>query len=344
MNIVRVNTGTVTGRTTSDMFATGTQARNLSDNNLGLSVAFSGANVNMRADSDWTMTVTGFALDLMNANEATGERGFTGNPNFSNLWGNNNERNARQTEFTNWTRTFAQSVEPRVNLELSSGRIERDFRTNFTGVTVDNVSEVGVYELVIRNGVVERNNDIADRIIVAHGTPSMTRDTAWNMFMDSDVGRSLTRAVVSRTDSNAINGSAGISAEAGVAGVLGGTAGQQWYDEVVRTFVIREFTTTLSIGTVTVSDKLDYAWSVCSCTSADLAQGRGCASRGGTGGGADSRLHACGLRAEWRLDFVVNGRNNMGTDTVLRRVHVAPTNNGVADFVLSISTTSDARQ
>jgi hypothetical protein len=351
LNIVRVNTGDVTGRITSDMFATGTRARELSDANFGLPVAFSGANVNMRADSTWNMTVTGFSLDLIASDEATGERGFTGNPNFNNgTWGNNNDRNARQAEFTTWTRNFARSVG--VSAYLESDGVPRDlpdFRLSFAGVSVGTVNETGMYHLEFRNGAVVENAErtrLINDIIAAHGG-EINPIQAWDIFFQSDVGRSLIRAVESRGDNG--NGSAALPSA-----MLGGTADQNWYDEVVRTFVIRRFETTLEVGTVTLTDKLDYAWSPPANN------------RGSTGSGADANLHSAGDEGQWFITFylgsttglgfrnadrVYNPGGNTGTNigsrvaaiadgtVIVQRLHITG-----ANFVISNSTTSDARQ
>lgn len=349
------NPNPMLGVTKSDTVATGTDAKNLSQSLGNLQVVYAGGNVNMRAESAYEIDVSGFVLDQIDINVDSSDDNtlvsamspddtyssiIANNLDLKKIW-SNSDYNAEE-KYQAWVNSFKSNLAVDISMKTSQDlagshvvKVYNNFKASLSKATGGDIESVTSYALTYKNGAVVDDDaykalikSIAQEYYSDTSDDSLTKARA--LFEASGINKSILNSIESGT--NADNGS-------GVVDVYGDST--NWYDEEVRTFVVRYYKCTpVQVGNIVVSDKIDI-------------------NAGPSQNANNHELFQSGYVAKWyatvylksAVDNSMNGltfydpRNystldaayNDGT-VLLREAWV----NG-ADFIISDATTSDAR-
>ena len=176
-----------------------------------------------------------------------------------------------------------------------------------SGTVVGEASkEEGVYPIAVYNGKVVTSRDSAEERALSKGYWSLVaqvqkdyncdEDRAIKVLEDSGMFDAIYRAIESSTSEFNKSGKAdaGVSDDTALLG-----SGNNWYDEVVKTFCIRRYVTeTLHFDGTVLSDKIDY----------DAAPKDNSVSRGIN----DKQLAYNKSNAKWYISFYFKGNPNDG--------------------------------
>lgn len=255
----------VSGTTISDTVATGSAAKALSQRLGGLKVIYAGGNINLSANTNFGIDLSGFVLDQIDKSEDTGDLiGRQGTVVYTDIiadnsyikqtWGN--DLYDAVTEYSNWVSEVKNALAAETSLVTYNGsRIVKQyngFTTNVGAISGGDITGVTTYVLSFRNGAVVKDNAYNAMIkalaIQQYGNESPTDAQiaeAERLFAKSDIFTSIVSSIESRGDED--NASEEV-------GMFNG----KWYDEEVRSFVIRQFhTAPLKVENILVSDKID---------------------------------------------------------------------------------------
>lgn len=265
----------IKGSTISDSTAVGTNADAVSD---GKPVIYAGGDVTVKVNPDFRLNMYGYSLDLIEpaddgkyADNSIKLRGYTGYTDIINGygsvngtsinvrtdWGNTYTSTDSKKEFDDWSKDIlTKHLGVDMTLTVNGSGVDKVFN-NFTSSlgnmdTSASVAE-GVYSIKIKEGTIVKDNVDGNgyKALISQIKSDYELSTdaeAEKIFTNSDIWQTISRAVEDSSDdfnksqtANAINSRA------------------HWYDEEVKTFVIRRYKKeNLEIKNVVVNDKIDY--------------------------------------------------------------------------------------
>ncbi len=348
-----IGENSITGTTYSDSAQGGTSSRGGSN-----VIIPAGSDVYVNADPNGiTIDLYGYALDCIDADidstfspSANYTRKYTdivkSGVNVDTIWNNHSNISVLIEHFSKWADAILDVENFAADFELYVGNNKK--ANNFSAVVGNigrnnTITENGVYQLQVKNGVVIRNTDYDCLIKQIASDYECSENDAEALFKASGIYTSILNAIESSNSS--FNHSGICDVNASWTSQLGGES--NWYDEKVNTFVIRRFTCEgNSINDITAVDKIDY----------------GLAPNGNSSYNQNSNAGNV-LKASWRLNIFFNpdkadtisdllvgsggfydaGSNVVSLDTAKDSytllVNQAPIKN--ADFNISASTTMD---
>lgn len=283
--LVKVNTdveddSTITGSTYSDTMQGGTSS--LGSNKVSIPA---GSDVTVLADpTNVKIDLFGYALDVIDSSKdstmKTGSHSslsygsvVKSGANVANAWGNASDHADKlKSNFTTWADNVMKVENFGADFVLD---VNNDTKgTNFSA-TIGKVNhtsgavEDGVYNISVMNGkVLESDVMEGDKVKVSSGAYKQlitqlaadydcSYDEANALFKDSQIYTAILNAIESSTSSFNTSGKTSGVAESWTSTLGNGT---NWYDERVRTFVIRRYTNLgNTLSDITATDKLDYS-------------------------------------------------------------------------------------
>lgn len=334
---VRAGSGNLNGRVQSDTMATGSGAKDLSSRLGNLPVVYSGGNISLSSSCDFDIDVSGFVLDMLDKNIDDTDFYNSLIADGSNLkvdWGNTGYD--AMNEFNDWVSEVKSSIAVDISLKTYNNtslvNTYSGYRVSSGSITGGDIemAESKAFAIKFANGGVVRDSAfnalitaIADQYYGSHD--SVAFDKAVDLFNSSDIAKTMIDSVESIDTPNNNSGDT------------------PWYDEQVRTFVIRYFKCTpLRISNILLSDKLDIK--------------SGPSQTVGTNG---VELFTNGYTAKWYANVYLNKTNSAMPNIALYNpsnplslgdainsgsVLVAEQHIDGADFIISDATTSDARR
>ena len=272
--LVKVNTdiaddSTITGSTYSDTMQGGTSS--LGSNKVSIPA---GSDVTVLADpTNVKIDLFGYALDMIDSSKdstmKTGSHSslsygsvVKSGANVASAWGNASDHADKlKSNFTTWADNVMKVENFGADFVLD---VNNDTKgTNFSA-TIGKVNhtsgavEDGVYNIVVENGaIVESARAYQNMITQLAADYDCSYDEANALFKDSQIYTAILNAIESSTSSFNTSGKTTGVAESWTS-TLGN--GNNWYDEKVRTFVIRRYTNLgNTLSDITATDKLDYS-------------------------------------------------------------------------------------
>lgn len=272
--LVKVNTdiaddSTITGSTYSDTMQGGTSS--LGSNKVSIPA---GSDVTVLADpTNVKIDLFGYALDIIDSSKdsimKTGSHSslsygsvVKSGANVASAWGNASDHADKlKSNFTTWADNVMKVENFGADFVLD---VNNDTKgTNFSA-TIGKVNhtsgavEDGVYNIVVENGaIVESARAYQNMITQLAADYDCSYDEANALFKDSQIYTAILNAIESSTSSFNTSGKTTGVAESWTS-TLGN--GNNWYDEKVRTFVIRRYTNLgNTLSDITATDKLDYS-------------------------------------------------------------------------------------
>lgn len=251
----------IKGSTISDSTAVGTNADAVSD---GKPVIYAGGDVTVKVNPDFRLNMYGYSLDLIE----TSDNNLVGTGNYASIindssnvkrdWGNTYTSTAIKKEFDDWSKDIlTKHLGVDMTLTVNGSGVDKVFN-NFTSSlgNMDTSASVadGVYSIKIKQGTIVKDDvdgkgykALIKQIMKDYELSSEVE--AEKIFTNSDIWQSIERAVEDCNDSfnNSQKSDAIDDSRA------------HWYDEEVKTFVIRRYKKeNLEIKNVVVNDKIDY--------------------------------------------------------------------------------------
>jgi len=256
----------VKGKLWSDGTATGVAADKLSG---GLPVIYAGSDITLTADTTFDVLMYGYSLDVIKSGDnlkgTTYSTVVADNSSVYNTWGNSTSQQDLKKAFKTWAEDmtkvdrWAADVELDVaglagytpkqynNFSASVGKIEK-----VSGGGKVDVSEKEVYQLEIRKGKVVEDNESFKQFLeqLRKDYDLDTVDQAKEVFYKSGLHTAILNAIEHvESDEN--------TSQADPKGNLG--ANGHWYDEQVKTIVIRRYEATpMRISNIALQDKVDF--------------------------------------------------------------------------------------
>lgn len=338
----------ISGKTTSDTIATGSAAKKLSEKFNNLQVVYAGGNINLSANTNFDIDLSGFVLDQIDKSKdetniisSQGVVSYTSiiadNSYIKQTWGN--DAYDSLTQYQEWVNEIKSAIGVDMSLTTYNGnnavRKYTGFNTNVGKITGGEVTGYTTYALTFKNGAVVADNAY-NSLIKAFAMKQFDTDTptaaqieeAAEIFANSEIFASIISSVESSTDED--NKSSAPTA----------FNNRKWYDEEVRSFVIRQYhTTPIKIENVLVSDKIDInaGPSQTGSTAADLFKNGYVAKWGMTVYLKNAISTAPSMIAYNPTKNNLNAALSSGS-VIANNVVISG-----ADFVISDATTSDAR-
>ena len=280
MYIMTVSGGAGTlasGTTRSDMPASGSAASALSASMNDLEVAYAGSGYEVTAEPNVSVVLTGYMLDQLDKTKDTYIATSPTPSNIVSIWGksyNNviadnsdikmiwgSSSNDTEQAYLDWVKSVKDSLKLSISMRTTEadGTAVKTYDGLVTelGALSGGSSSIGkVYNIQVVNGVIVEDaayNGLISSIACRYYNvmPSLVTPTyranAVKMFKASSMYTQIAQAVEDSADADN-------KSQAGAN--LGN--GTHWYDESVRTFVIREYTTTpITMSNCVASDKFD---------------------------------------------------------------------------------------
>lgn len=283
--LVKVNTdiaddSTITGSTYSDTMQGGTSS--LGNNKVSIPA---GSDVTVLADpTNVKIDLFGYALDLIDGSKdsvmKTGSHSslsygsvVKSDTNVASVWGNAGDHADKlKSNFTTWADNVMKVENFGADFVLDVNNNTKGANFSATIGKVNHTSgavEDGVYNISVMNGkVLESDVMEGDKVKVSSGAYKQlitqlaadydcSYDEANALFKDSKIYTAILSAIESSTSSFNTSGKTSGVAESWTSTLGNGT---NWYDERVRTFVIRRYTNLgNTLSDITATDKLDYS-------------------------------------------------------------------------------------
>lgn len=272
--LVKVNTdvaddSTITGSTYSDTMQGGTSS--LGNNKVSIPA---GSDVTVLADpTNVKIDLFGYALDIIDGSKdsvmKTGSHSslsygsvVKSGANVANAWGNASDHADKlKSNFTTWADNVMKVENFGADFVLDVNNATKGANFSATVGKVNHTSgavEDGVYNIVVENGaIVESARAYQNMITQLAADYDCSYDEANALFKDSQIYTAILNAIESSTSSSNTSGKTTGVAESWTS-TLGN--GNNWYDEKVRTFVIRRYTNLgNTLSDITATDKLDYS-------------------------------------------------------------------------------------
>lgn len=326
------------GATKSDTVASGSDAKALSKKFNNLQVIYAGGNVNVAASGNFSIDLSGFALDQIDKDKdkklvtSNGNGVYTDvvsdNSNLKKTWGS--DAYDAQSEYQKWVEEVKNSLAVDMSLQVSKDLNGQNVVKNYNGykasvgkVDGGNIESTTSYALTYKNGVVVEDTAYAELIKALRQYAGVSSDAeAKALFEASGINKEILSSIESSTN--------------GSSEKVDGFAGDHWYDETVRTFVVRYYKCVpIKMSNITVSDKIDI-------------------NAGPSQSTKSKTLFSNGYVGKWYLTVYLKNANsampsltlydakkqNYDADSVLiAKQHVEQ-----ADFVIPDATTADARK
>lgn len=326
------------GATKSDTVAAGSDAKALSKKFNNLQVIYAGGNVNVAASGNFSIDLSGFALDQIDKDKdkklitSNGNGVYTDvvsdNSNLKKTWGS--DAYDAQSEYQKWVEevknSLAVDMSLQVSKDLNGGNVVKTYngyKASVGKVDGGNIESTTSYALTYKNGVVVEDTAYAELIKALRQYAGVSSDAeAKALFEASGINKEILSSIESSTN--------------GSSEKVDGFAGDHWYDETVRTFVVRYYKCApIKMSNITVSDKIDI-------------------NAGPSQSTKSKTLFSNGYVGKWYLTVYLKSANssmpsltlydakkqNYDADSVLiAKQHVEQ-----ADFVIPDATTADARK
>lgn len=308
MSIGTSGNGSMTGNTTADMTA--------SDGAI-----YRGSDITLQTtDGGMALNFYGYSLDIINKDvDTSGYASVVGDSsNVYKDWGNSNSTSVLQSEFGSWVNSITNNIDVDITMSLSNGKKYSNFSTSFSGIKSYTTSDTfkNAYSITVKHGAIDTSTtgykNMINQIKSDYGCSSFAEAEA--LFKSSGIEEAIKASIES--DTSSLNKS-----QAGPSG-LGNNS--HWYDEVVRTFVIRRYAITgLSLGDIVIQDKIDY--------DANTSQT--------VGSGIGSTVKGTNVNGNWLVSVYLS-KDTAGLTKGTKLVSDAPVSG--ADFKVSYKTTEDA--
>jgi hypothetical protein len=292
MYIVSLDTSTTKNPVSGTVYSDSMQG-STSVNSTKYPIIPAGSDVNITVNAEnITVDLYGYALDVINKDIDSTMDYKDGTAKYSDIIKSNEDLDTSlsnsdtykkaQTSFVEWARGVLKKENFGADLLLSVDAQKKAF-TNFgatIGKIVDNNSSTdaldssfadGVFPIAVKNGKIVKDNAEYKALIKQIAKDYYNDETktteAEKVFEQSGVYTALLNAIESSTSSKNKSG----KADAGVSTLHGGTDitstffddSNNWYDEVVRTFVIRRYKYEgAKFKDIIATDKVDYGTGV----------------------------------------------------------------------------------
>lgn len=300
----------ITGSTYSDTMQGGTSSMGSTKVSIP-----AGSDVTVLADtSNIKIDLYGYALDLVNkSKDGTMKTGSNSSLSYGSVvksnadlnasWGNNASSNSDKlkTNFSSWADKIMDINNFAADFTLSVNNTTKGANFSATIGKVNHTSgatEDGVYNIVVENGkIVEDKGAYTQLIKQIAADYDCSEAEAKQVFTDSQIYTSIMNAIESSNSSSNTSGACTVGAESWT-NTLGGNG--NWYDEKVRTFVVRRYTNLgNTLSDITATDKLDY----------------GLAPNGSTG--KENSSAGTAYDAKWSLSLFFNSAKKADVDKLL---------------------------
>lgn len=276
----------------SDTMATGSNAKDASKNKGNKPVIYGGSDITLDVKSGFDIEMFGYALDLINYDKDKDgfKIGADSNEPYKNIvndtseggrdpyttWGNGEgtgETESTQrtkSQFEEWANNVKNSLAVDISLDVSkdsssnNSEVVKSFNNFNTSLASSDKAitseDDGVFSLYVRRGELDKESVGYKALITAISNDYNCKDDkeASDLFEKSDIYQSIAKAVEDTKDD--FNKSQKVNTEEnGAHAVRTEDTDAGWYDEEVKTFVVRRYKAeTVHIGDVILSDKLDY--------------------------------------------------------------------------------------
>ena len=244
----------LTSKTISDSTAVGSKANGVSN---GLPVIYAGGNVSLNVKSNYTLNMYGYSLDLIEQSDSD----LRGTGNYSSVvadgsdvkydsWKNKEGEYNPQSNFNKWIKDTLGKLSADMTL-VANNNTYNNFTTSVGKFKKDdsNSEADGVFSIQIKEGKIVDNSGYQALVGQIASDYDCNTDEAKKIFANSGIYQTIIDSIEDCNDSfNTSQKSDAISSER-----------LHWYDEEVKTFVIRRYTKTgVKVPSVLVNDKIDY--------------------------------------------------------------------------------------
>ena len=278
LRVTQPNTGDqVKGSIYSDTTATGSNADDLSKKNGNKPVVYGGSDITLKAEGKFNISMYGYSLDLINKDydasmkytNASGDTAYeqytkvvNNNSDVYSDWGNDSTNSKVELfkQYKDWTESVKNSLTADVTLKVTGDagykKLYNDFSTSLGKLQGGTSSEDGVYSIKIRLGKIDTTTDQYKGLIKQIAKDyNCDEAKAGEIFEKSDIYKTIIRSIEDVND--------GFNKAQKVTDtnnrVRTDESDKAWYDEEVKTFVIRRYKTTgVTTPNIVLNDKIDY--------------------------------------------------------------------------------------
>lgn len=278
LRVTQPNTGDqVKGSIYSDTTATGSNADDLSKKNGNKPVVYGGSDITLKAEGKFNINMYGYSLDLINKDydasmkytTASGDTAYeqytkvvNNNSDVYSDWGNDSTNSKVELfkQYKDWTESVKNSLTADVTLKVTGDagykKLYNDFSTSLGKLQGGTSSEDGVYSIKIRLGKIDTTTDQYKGLIKQIAKDyNCDEAKAGEIFEKSDIYKTIIRSIEDVND--------GFNKAQKVTDtnnrVRTDESNKAWYDEEVKTFVIRRYKTTgVTTPNIVLNDKIDY--------------------------------------------------------------------------------------
>lgn len=278
LRVTQPNTGDqVKGSIYSDTTATGSNADDLSKKNGNKPVVYGGSDITLKAEGKFNINMYGYSLDLINKDydasmkytTASGDTAYeqytkvvNNNSDVYSDWGNDSTNSKVELfkQYKDWTESVKNSLTADVTLKVTGDagykKLYNDFSTSLGKLKGGTSSEDGVYSIKIRLGKIDTATDQYKGLIKQIAKDyNCDESKAGEIFEKSDIYKTIIRSIEDVND--------GFNKAQKVTDtnnrVRTDESDKAWYDEEVKTFVIRRYKTTgVTTPNIVLNDKIDY--------------------------------------------------------------------------------------
>lgn len=278
LRVTQPNTGDqVKGNIYSDTTATGSNADDLSKKNGNKPVVYGGSDITLKAEGKFNINMYGYSLDLVNKDydanmkytNASGDTAYeqytkvvNNNSDVYSDWGNDSTNSKVELfkQYKDWTESVKNSLTADVTLKVTGDagykKLYNDFSTSLGKLKGGTSSEDGVYSIKIRLGKIDTTTEQYKGLIKQIAKDyNCDEAKAGEIFEKSDIYKTIIRSIEDVND--------GFNKAQKVTDtnnrVRTDESNKAWYDEEVKTFVIRRYKTTgVTTPNIVLNDKIDY--------------------------------------------------------------------------------------
>lgn len=278
LRVTQPNTGDqVKGNIYSDTTATGSNADDLSKKNGNKPVVYGGSDITLKAEGKFNINMYGYSLDLVNKDydanmkytNASGDTAYeqytkvvNNNSDVYSDWGNDSTNSKVELfkQYKDWTESVKNSLTADVTLKVTGDagykKLYNDFSTSLGKLKGGTSSEDGVYSIKIRLGKIDTTTEQYKGLIKQIAKDyNCDEAKAGEIFEKSDIYKTIIRSIEDVND--------GFNKAQKVTDtnnrVRTDESDKAWYDEEVKTFVIRRYKTTgVTTPNIVLNDKIDY--------------------------------------------------------------------------------------
>ena len=278
LRVTQPNTGDqVKGSIYSDTTATGSNADDLSKKNGNKPVVYGGSDITLKAEGKFNINMYGYSLDLINKDydasmkytNASGDTAYeqytkvvNNNSDVYSDWGNDSTNSKVELfkQYKDWTESVKNSLTADVTLKVTGDagykKLYNDFSTSLGKLQGGTSSEDGVYSIQIRLGKIDTTTDQYKGLIKQIAKDYNCNEAkAGEIFEKSDIYKTIIRSIEDVNDD--FNEAQKVTDTNNR--VRTDESDKAWYDEEVKTFVIRRYKTTgVTTPNIVLNDKIDY--------------------------------------------------------------------------------------